>query len=351
MSWGYSSPFGRWSPFSAQPARSPPAVTADSYSYMTPDDIVEPDAAYNQTRAPAQQAQYHNDTYFPPASARGPSRHATLPVDDDDDGPDILVCRWKGRTYPLHFEPFSIGEGLVRVGQVREKAAQAMDVGDPRRVTLLYKGKKLKDDAVAAKEEGLKQNSELMCVVSEAVLDGSDSDESASEEELRAGLERRADRGAREEGESGARRAARKGHRGGKKGRKRDGVMGADLDEGGSATGSSTSAHTTSFDPNLPTLQENPARAKLDALAALEAKFKAELRPMCEEYIKRPPRDSKSRDFEYKKLCESLMQQITLKADGIEPEGRDDVRKKRKGLTTEVQQMYDRLDKAHKSAN
>ena len=89
------------------------------------------------------------------------------PADEGDElAPDVLILRHKGATYHLQFPAFSISEGNIAVGELRRTAAKELKVDDPQQVRLLYKGKSLRKDRRACKEEGLKMNSELLCVVS-----------------------------------------------------------------------------------------------------------------------------------------------------------------------------------------
>ena len=70
--------------------------------------------------------------------------------------------------------------------------------------------------------------------------------------------------------------------------------------------------------------------------------------PMCEEYIANPPAEPKKREFEYRKLGETILTQIIMKADGIVPDGDVDVRNARKALIREAQATLKRLDEVAK---
>ena len=85
-------------------------------------------------------------------------------IRDHNLDPDVLVLRHKGMTYPLYFPAYSIAE-VLKIGQLRRQAAEAVSCNDTRRVDLAYKGRKLCDDSKQCREEGLKMNSEIMCMV------------------------------------------------------------------------------------------------------------------------------------------------------------------------------------------
>ncbi|KAL8865270.1 MAG: hypothetical protein Q9198_009404, partial [Flavoplaca austrocitrina] len=202
-SWGrFWPPGGRYSPFAATPTQAPPTVTEADYHYLGPEDIDPP-------------TQHRNDGYNFPA----PAPHRITRTDSNT--PDILVLKHRSTTYPLHFPAYAIADGDITVGEVRRLAARETKTEDPYRIKLLYKGKILRDDALPCREEGLKQNSEIMCVVSEAssLPSHQQSSSSASEDEMI------------ENGMTGPRvdvdgvirddrprdRPRRKGHRGGRK--------------------------------------------------------------------------------------------------------------------------------------
>ena len=108
---------------------------------------------------------------------RHPSR-----AEPPDLAQDILILKHQGATYPLYFTKFDIADGHLKVGELRRTAAKNLEVDDPRRIKLLYKGKSLLEDRCTCKEEGLKQNSELFCVVSSDPQPRDDSNEASSSE-------------------------------------------------------------------------------------------------------------------------------------------------------------------------
>jgi hypothetical protein len=85
-------------------------------------------------------------------------------------------------------------------------------------------------------------------------------------------------------------------------------------------------------------------RTPLEKVNALTQWFEQEIKPICEEYIANPPSDPKKRDYEHKKLSETILAQIQIKADGIEPDGDEVARGARKALIKDTQATLNRLD-------
>ncbi|CAD6577083.1 MAG: hypothetical protein ASARMPREDX12_008115 [Alectoria sarmentosa] len=333
---------GRYSPF-AHAGGPPPRVEPEDYQYIVDDDL----------DARTYGGQRHNSYGFPP-----PHRHPGR-VEPPDLEPDILILKHKGATYPLHFQAFDISEGHLKVGELRRTAAKELKVDDPRRVKLLYKGKRLREDRQACKEEGLKQNSELLCVVSSDPYprdDGNESSSSASSDMIANGL----DLGPRvdvdgtiiDRGEP----RKRKGHRGGRKKKTRDSPTTSPRDSGYLAppngVPSSTSRNQSpgprrvpSPAPPQPTQPPKKPSTPAEALAMIADTFHSTFLPQVHNFMQHPPRDEKSRDFEYKKLSETILTQIIMKLDGVETEGNEGLRAKRKELVRETQGWLNDLDR------
>ena len=333
---------GRYSPF-AHAGGPPPRVEPEDYQYIVDDDA---DArAYGRQR---------HDSYGFPPSYRGPSR-----AEPQDLDPDILILKHKGATYPLHFQAFDIAEGRLKVGELRRTAAKELKVDDPRRVKLLYKGKSLREDRYACKEEGLKQNSELLCVVSSDPYprdDGNESSSSASSETVSNGL----DPGPRidvdgtiiDRGEP----RKRKGHRGGRRKKNRDSPITSPRDSDylapSNGAPSSTSRNPSpgprrapSPAPPQPTQPPKKPSTPAEALAMIADTFHATFLPQVHAFMQHPPKDQKGRDFEYKKLSESILTQVLMKLDGVETEGNEGLRATRKELVRETQGWLNDLDR------
>lgn len=223
-----------------------------------------------------------------------------------------------------------------------------MGVKNPNQIRLLYKGNLLKDDTRACKLEGLKQHSEVLCVVSEV---GANTPSDVSDYDGRTSdptIQRPGSSSSRVDGEDEPVRTTKKKNK--KKNNKKKNNRPAGREE---ALGSSASlappqpasdrAHTPLQPPNLKTL-----KTPLEQVAALVGYLQQELIPLCDEYVADPPTEPKKREFEYRKLSEIILAQIMLKADGIEPDGNETVRNARKALIKEAQATLNRLDQANK---
>lgn len=328
---------GRYSPFAAYSRGGPPRVTEDDYSYLPGED---------DRRKP------RNETYGAPHQSRHGGRSETA-----DLGPDILILRHKGVTYPLHFPAFSIAEGELKVRDLRRLAAKETKTDDPRRVKLLYKGRSLRNDTRACKEEGLKQNSELMCVVSSDSPrdDGNESSSSASSSMIANGLDApRAD----VDGQMLDREPRkRKNHRGGKKKKDKDSPRDSPRESGflappngGGGTSSNSRSTSPLRHPPSPAPPSTPKKPQTpsEMLNSIAANFHNTFLPQCQKFVSHPPTDTKTRDFEYKKLSESILAQVLLKLDAVETEGDGELRTRRRELVRETQGWLTDLDRLGK---
>ncbi|KAL2794413.1 hypothetical protein BJX66DRAFT_198656 [Aspergillus keveii] len=299
---------------------SPPYSNNDRYGYLTPDDIVDP----------------------PSGHGRG---------QDDDLEPDKLILNHRRVTYELHFPPYSINDGALTIGQLRQSAAEITQTANPNRIKLLYKGKLLVDDTLPCRLEGLKQQSEILCVVSEAGArtpsDLSDA-ERTSEDMIRpptnlTEIAPKPDKKSKRKKKS--------------KGKKKKSAANSDDDNDEASTPTelkpppqpprptSSSGSRSSLPPPAPNLKSFPT--PLDQVFGLASYFHKELAPLCNRYITDPPADEKARDFEHKKLGETILAQVILKADGIEVDT-DESRNARRALIKEAQAALNSMDAVNK---
>lgn len=321
MSWSARlsrfSPFGRSSPASGGTA-SP--VTDSDYSYITPSDL---DA--------------HNIPH-PPATVARPARES-----------DVLVFRHKKTSYPTHFKPYSIDNGALTIGEARQAAARKLldpeGRADARRVRMFWKGRNLKDDARSIGSEGLRSadnGAEILCVVGEPVVAPAAVREEEDEEAATAAGASGGDDSGSEAGGAGGTEspggaaAKRKRNRSRKK-------------KGGKRSGGNTGTTTPLPDGGVPLPAAAVPQTPLAKLGAIAAHFQAALLPLCEAYVASPPADKVKREYEHRKLTETVLQQVLLKVDGVETEGVEEVRLKRKELVREVQGWLTRMDELVRS--
>jgi hypothetical protein len=337
---------GRFSPF-GRGSNSPNDVTDGDFSYITNEDLAK------------ETARSHH---------RSSSRNAAPEIVDWDDKnrdreTDVVVFK-SGRTnYPHHFPAQSIRDGDVTIESVRKAAAKKLGVDDARRIRMFYKGRNLKHDDRLARDEGLRGDgtgSEILCVIGEA---SSGSMAPGSEDFGMPGTAHRSwSEGSDEEDTedptdsgtgAGTKKKARK--RGGRKNKNKKNVPNTGSSTPVGYTSAGAGAEFLPIPSHIPGPRPTSApppnasgaatpQTPLGKLDALASKFHNDFLPLCETFIKEPPAEKAKRDFEYKKLSESILAQVLLKLDGVETEGDPDARARRKEVVREVQGMLDRLD-------
>lgn len=281
-----------------------PDITNEDFSYIPAQDLDDPRVEYIDTR------------HFPPRPrSRGPSE----PEDD------ILLIKNKGVTYPAHFPAYAIGDGKLYVKDVRDRVGILMDLSPrtARRIKLLYKGKQLKESSAPIREYGVKNKSELMAVIP----DGDDENSGRSEDDMII-----VDEPSRNDTKSSKSKKKKKGSK-----RKSDkngpGSPTSPLDSGSNGDAANGTV-------------VNAASKKLDEI---EDDFRSKWLPLCLDYIDAPPKDLKKREDEHRKISETVLQQVILKLDGVETEGIDEIRQRRKELVRRTQEVLKRLDIAKAS--
>ncbi|KAI7977934.1 hypothetical protein EIK77_009474 [Talaromyces pinophilus] len=321
--------FRRASSYGHNAPAAPPQVSDSDYSYLTNDDIVEP-RSYQQS---------HHDGR---RVVRRDVNHL------EDESPDILLLKHRGVTYPLHFTPYAIDDGDLTIGEVRRLAAEKTGTADVKRIRILYKGKLLRDDAKPCKDEGLRQNSEVMCVVSEVRPGESTSSLSGSEGGSRSealSLDSRSNQSPPAGGGGGKKK-------GNKKKKKKQQYLSPEPTIAEARPTPSkdnlappsdvrpTSAGRSSAAPSpAPSLQQ--FATPIERVDALLRYLRTELTPLCEKHFSHPPTDPKARSYEHKLLNETILSQVILKADSIDSE---DARPARRALIKEAQGLLNKLD-------
>jgi len=264
-----------------------PQVSDNDYSYITSDDLKRGD---------------YDDKSGPPRET------------------DVIVLKSKKVSYPVHFAAYSLDRGELTIGHVREQAAKKTGTSDPSRIKLLYRGKNLKDDTRACRAEGLKVGAEIMCSIADAIQDDDDDDESGTDAEAQDGTD----------GDKPKRKRNRTRNKK-KKGKRHSEPAASESLPIPSAEGSRAPT------PKIPT----PA-TPMDKLNACQAKMH-EMLPLCDDFLRNPPADRAKRDYEHKKLSETILQQVLLKLDAVETD-EPDVRAKRKELVKDTQRVLNSLD-------
>lgn len=311
MSWTqrFGGGLGRFSPFTRSPPQGSTKVSDADFSYITADDLRR-----HQAESMGQQ---------PTEADYGPPRDT-----------DVLILRNKKKEYAVHFPAYSIAKGELTVGKVRDQAAKATQ-SDARRIKLLYKGKNLKDDSRLCVQEGLQDGAELLCAIAEGMASPSDSEESDDEF---------ADINGSGTADGEAKRRRNRGKKS-KRRNKRD-QSGTSTPQAGEPSLGVPNGQQTSRtqSPRPPPTPATP----LDKLNALHQKLQ-EFIPDCEKFLASPPTEPAKKDFEHKRLTETILTHVLLKTDGVETEGDEEARARRKALVKETQAWLNRLDAARNS--
>lgn len=241
---------------------------------------------------------------------RSPPSMSSSPEDD------VLLIKYGKITYPIKFPAFCIGDGKLQVRDVKERVAESIETIGPskaHRLRLIYKGAQLKDDFLPCREYGLKNHSEILCLASEGPS-GSDSEDAS-------------DDGEAVESSGGTKK--KRNRKGKKKGKK-------------------TSKESILTPPEEPSPRaRSPApkpQTPIEKLQAISSHFHTKILPLCVRYTAEPPSDMKKRDFEHKKLSETIMNEVLLKLDAVETEGNPEARQMRKDLVKETQEVLNGLD-------
>ncbi|KAL1867521.1 hypothetical protein Daus18300_006365 [Diaporthe australafricana] len=323
--WSSNRDRGGLSPFTSNLGRDGvPAVTDEDYSYITSEDLENHGVEGGEyKREPADRSRHYNTR-----STGGPA----LVIDEDD----ILLIKNKGITYPEHFPAYSIGDGKLLVGDVRERAQMVMKLSDrkARRVKLLYKGRQLKNDEEPICEFGVKNNSEILVVLP----DGDDDSSTESSEEVVVVGSKDAE-GRSKKSKSGKKRRSKKKDRNSTSPRDSNLEVPRNDGAGGSRPQSPASGVSGGSGAAAP-------GGPIEKLNIIKSHFTTQLLPLCMQYTANPPSDPKKRVDEHRKLSETVMQQVLLKLDEVETNGEEEPRMKRKELVRMVQDVLKGLDDA-----
>jgi hypothetical protein len=308
---------GRFSPFTRSPPQGSTRVSDADFSYITADDLRKHQVEGTPIGNSHQRAE---------SPDYGPQRDT-----------DVLILRNKKRDFHVHFPAYSIAKGELTIGQVREHAAKKTGTADVRRVKLLYRGKNLKDDSRSCKQEGLRDGSELLCSIADAQPSNSGSEEEDTEDEF-AYLD---DNQQTADGETRRRRNRGKKT---KKRNKREQQQQTDRDGASGTSTPNLAVPQSQSSTRAPSPKPAPTPSTpMDKLNALRETLGTYM-PQIQAFKSSPPTDPAKKEFEHKRLSETILQQVLLKLDAVETEGDADVRLKRKELVKETQQVLQELD-------
>jgi hypothetical protein len=99
----------------------------------------------------------------------------------------------------------------------------------------------------------------------------------------------------------------------------------------------------TSMPPSAPNLKN--FETSFEQVGALSSYFQSTLLPLCNEYVANIPTNQKTREWEHRKLTESILSQVLMHSDGIEASD-EPTRAARRKLVREAQATLKRVDDA-----
>lgn len=318
----------------------------------------------------------------------------------------MVVMYLKGTSYPLHFVPYSIDDGNLTVAHIRDAGAEKLPNMTSERMSMVLNGRRLNDDCARAKDVGFSSRSVDRVYITESTSTPQKMAESPLEpRRATRGSEPAVDDSGSSEDEGEGSRvsssisgASSKSKKKNKKKKKR-GKGGAAPEASSSAYGSSTTtssvpyptggaeylpmptglhpAHRGPSPSSIPTtatetpsttssrsrsphpapsltsapiISTQPSSAssnlQLDKLESIAANFHTTIMPRCATFLESPPPEKDKRKQEASRLTLTIEQNIVLKYDGIEHNGDEAVRARRKELIKEAQIWLGKLDEA-----
>ncbi|KAF3491603.1 uncharacterized protein GIQ15_01120 [Arthroderma uncinatum] len=126
-----------------------------------------PDKEYTYSDPYSQSSHYSTPRTHTISQAEARSRAQALASPSREDGelPDIIIFKNLNETWSFEYPAFCIDDGRLHVSDIRRLAGETLRIANTARIKLMYKGRLLDEDDASAKEEGLKQFSEVVGVV------------------------------------------------------------------------------------------------------------------------------------------------------------------------------------------
>jgi hypothetical protein len=250
---------------------------------------------------------------------------------------DVLDIKYRGVTYEAQFPAYSIGDGKLKVHDIRDRVGILLDLDDyeTRRVQLFYKGRQLKEPGALARDYGVKNKSEILAKIrDDNPRDGYEGGYGSEEEDIVVAEE---GGGSSYGGSSVGVGKSSSNRRKGRKPKKK-------------AKPATPSSPKDDEDPNrTPSPSLSYRETQLGKLDEVAAYFDEELAPLCIKFTRSPPKDRAKCEDEHRRLTETILGRVILRLDAVEPNGDEMIRARRKELIRESQQVLTELDKAKAS--
>ncbi|KAK3685347.1 BAG domain-containing protein, partial [Podospora appendiculata] len=309
-----------------------PAVTEDDFSYITSQDLETEgiDSVYGHNIRDA-------DSYAHAAPSPTPAYSHSPPEDD------VLLVRHKGVTYPEHFPAYAIGDGKLFVSDVKARVGIFLNLPERRysRIKLFYKGRILDDDNQPIRVYGVKNNSEVLVSIPDFGAGSSDDsgEEVVVEQPLSKSQKKR--RGRKQKSRSPQDSTSTLSLE----------VPGEDERSRGTSrirtksVSSSAGVSRARVGPTpAPIVPGGVPGGPYDKMNTIATNFNENLLPMCQQYAANPPLDEKKNKEEHAKASELVLTQVLMKLDGVETDGDDGARARRRALVKHVQAVLTMID-------
>ncbi len=324
--YGWSSGHGReqLSPFNSSLGHdgTVPSVTEQDYEYITSEDLQNQGLDSEHAYA------------YEPRSRPPPDPALEIPSDD------VLLLRRGKEIIKEFFPAYSIGDGKLLVGDVRERVQLVLKLSDSqtRRIKLLYKGKILKDDNEPVCKYGVKNNSEIMVILPESSVDG---DSDSGEEIVVVGTEN----GGRQ---AKTRRQKSSGKKNYRSPRDSGSNVGLDVprDRDDRRQGSTSRGKSPASGVSGTSASSAAASGPIAKLNSISETFRDKYLSACLDFTRNPPENPAERKTKHGTLALTVEQQVLSKLDAVDANNEERVKARRKELVNEVLNVLKGMDEA-----